>query len=243
MPISTLTKADFEPKSFEEAAEHFGKKAALTSEAFDRLTDEAKAHAFKVAGMHKARLIQRARDVVHKAIRDGTPFREVRLKLLALFDTDGVPPPALSRLRLAFTQNGQQAYNDARREALDDPEIAAAFPFRMYLTVGNGRPGFRGVRPEHAALHGLVFTWDDPFWDAHTPPWGFGCRCFFRPLTRGQVKRMGVKVRNLGYVRKGIRVGGRRKRGMEADPRFARGEFDLTGIDKELRKAVEEMVK
>ena len=175
MPLSVITKSDFEPKTADQAAKHFARKAALTSEAFERLSNEAKAHAFRIAGVHKINLVQRARDIVHAGIRDGAPFAEIRQALMTVFDTEGVPRLSLARLRLVFQQNAHQAYNDGRREALDDPEQARVFPFRQYLTVGNGTPGVRGVRPTHAALHGLVFKWDDPFWDSHTPPWEYGC--------------------------------------------------------------------
>ena len=241
MPISLLTKTDFEPKSLAEAERHFAKKAALTADVFERLSVEAKQHAFRVAAVHKAGLIQRIRDVVKRAVRDGTPWPNVRRELMALFDTGGVPRPALGRLRTMFTMNTQQAYNDARRETLDDPEITGAFPFRQYLTVGNGTPGFKNVRATHAALHGLILRWDDPFWDSHTPPWEFGCRCSFVALTPGQVKKMG-KVRDLAYVRKRIKVPGEKRRGIKANPKFVRGDFDLSGIDAELRKALEEMI-
>ena len=245
MPLSVITKADFRPKTAAAAAKAFAKKAALSSEAFDKLSNEAKRHAFRIAGVHKAGLIQRARDVVHGAIRDGTGYDRVQRELLKLFDTEGVPPPALHRLRLVFQQNSLQAYHDARREALDEPEMAAMFPYRQYLTVGNGTPGVRGVRPTHAALHNLVFKWDDPFWDNHTPPWEYGCRCFFRGLTVRQVQRMRVRITGGDYVRKRIKVPGQKKRGIKPDPRFQRGkedEFDLSKIDAELRKAVESMI-
>ncbi len=243
MPISLLTKTDFEPKSLAEAERHFSKKAALTSNLFERLSVEAKQHAFRVAAVHKAGLIQRIRDVVKRAIRDGTPWPNVRRELMGLFDTGGVPRPALSRLRTMFTMNTQQAYNDARRATLDDPEITEAFPFRKYLTVGNGTAGYKNVRATHAALHGLILRWDDPFWDSHTPPWDYGCRCSFVALTPGQVKKMRKPVRDLTYVRKRIKVPGQKRRGIAANAAFVRGDFDLSAIDKELRKALEEMIR
>ncbi|MCH7995014.1 MAG: hypothetical protein IIB57_11305, partial [Planctomycetes bacterium] len=67
--------------------------------------------------------------------------------------------------------------------------MGAFFPFRQYLTVGNGTAGINSVRPEHAMLHGLVFRVDDEFWEYHEPPWEEGCRCFTRGLTEGQVRR------------------------------------------------------
>ena len=243
MPINAITQDDFEPRTMDEAARHFAKKAALTDDVFQRLSAAAKQRAFRVATLHKAHLVQRARDIVHRAIRDGTPYGEVRRQLLTIFDTEGIPRPALHRLRTVFQQNVQQAYNDARREVLDEPEISEAFPFRQYLTVGNGTPGVRNVRPEHAALHGLVFAWNDPFWDAHTPPWDWGCRCTIVALTENQVRRMRVKVRNLGYIRRRIRVPGRGGRGIGAKAAFARDTTNLAGVDRELREALEEMLK
>ena len=242
MTLAVLAKPDFKPRTADAAGRHFASKVALTSTAFDTLSNEAKGHAVRIAGVHKARLIQRARDAVHRGIRDGTPWPKLRAELLELFDTEGVPPPALSKLRFTFQQNAMQAYNDGRREMLDDPDVQQMFPYRMYLTVGNGTAGVRGVRPEHAALHRLVLKADDPFWDHHTPPWGYGCRCTFVALTRAQARKLGVAVRDLNYVRKRIRVPGQRKRGIAADPRFVRGGFDLAAIDRELRRAVERMI-
>ncbi len=240
MPLSAITKTDFEPKPATEAARSFARKVALPANVVERLSDKAKARVFRMAGVHKARLIQRVRDVMERAIRDGTDFRDVRRLLLEAFDSEGVPAPALHRLRLTFQQNAMEAYNDSRREMLDDPVVTKGFPFRQYLTVS---PGNASVRPTHAALHGLVFRWNDPFWDDHTPPWEYGCRCTFVALTAGQVKSMGVKVRGVGYVRKRIRVPGQKGRGIAANAAFARGKFNLSGIESELRKALEESLR
>lgn len=243
MTVSILAKTDFAPRSANDAARHFAKKAALTDDVFASLSAAAKRYAFRVAGVHKAHLIQDVRDKILAAIEKGTNWSQVQRELLAKFDTEGVPRPALHRLKMMFTTNAQQAYNDARRDVLDDAEISEAFPFRQYLTVGNGVAGVNNVRAEHAALHGKVFAWDDPFWDEHTPPWGFNCRCTFVALTAGQVKGLGVKVLDLDYVRTRIPVPGTNKRGIAAQPEFARGgTFDLSGIDAELRSALERMI-
>jgi len=240
--ISIVTRTDFAPTTFEAARRQFAKKAAMTSDDFARLTASAKQRAFRVATVNKARLIQRVRDAVETAIATGEPWPTLRRRLATMFDSQGVPLVSLPRLRQMFRLNAQQAYNDARREVLDDPEITVAFPFRMYQTVGNGTAGVRGVRPEHAALHGLVFAWDDPFWDAHTPPWDYGCRCTMVALTAGQVKRMGKTVHNLGYVRRRVRVTGRKKRGIAANPNFPRGALNLEGLADDLRKKIEAMI-
>jgi len=74
--------------------------------------------------------------------------------------------------------------------ATREPHIIEAFPYFEWLTVGNGVPGINGVRAEHAALHGLVFRWDDPLWELFYPPIDEWCRCNVVPMTPGQVRKV-----------------------------------------------------
>lgn len=64
-------------------------------------------------------------------------------------------------------------------------ENADLYPNLQYRTVGDA-----DVRPSHALLHGLILPLNDPFWITHTPPLGFGCRCWVtqtdRPVKRNE---------------------------------------------------------
>jgi SPP1 gp7 family putative phage head morphogenesis protein len=173
----------------------------------------------------------------------GVPDREGSLGASDPAGTENhraVDRTSLAHLRTVFNQNVDTAYNDARREVLDEPEMREAFPYRQYLTVGNGTPGVNGVRATHAALHGLIFRSDDPFWDRFTPPWEWGCRCMIVPVTDNQVK--GRRVRDAEYVDKKIRVAGEKRRGIRPHPAFDRRRDLLKGIEGELRGALEAML-
>lgn len=233
MTISVLTEGDFEPQPATAARARFADKAALTSEVFERLSTEAKQRAFRIAGVNNARLIQAVRNRIAKSIERGTTWADVRRELTRLFAAAGEELPGLARLRQAIITNTQQAYNDQRRELLDAER--ETFPYWQYLTVGNGTPGVNGVRDTHAALHGLIFRADDPFWDAHYPPWDFNCRCYVVALTEGQARATGREPSSLRQVRRELRIG--------ANPAFDRsGTFDLRNINAELTAALEEML-
>jgi SPP1 gp7 family putative phage head morphogenesis protein len=256
LSLDILTHEDFKPRTAEQSRREFAKKPGLPSDLFDKLTAQQQRNAFRIATVNNARLVQHARTLVERGIADGTSFADLQRELLELFESAKIPRPALHRLRLAIRQNTMQAYSDARRATLDLPEVAGAFQFRQYMTVGNGTPGVRNVRPEHAVLHGKVFARDDPFWARFTPPWDFGCRCTFLALTAGQVTRGRTTVWTYsgGAIRPAAATkqpGGKRGRakGVRLQPKKGFGgpsqdiRFDLSKLDDDLRRAIEEQIK
>lgn len=239
MPIKALATEDFSPMSFVEAQKKFGKKLALTHKQFQALETKYKSAAFRVNGIHNARMVQRIRDLLETAIKDGRPFIDLQRQILAELKVKGIPQPALFRIRFAFLENVRQSYADARADTLNDPDITDAFPFRKYKTVGNGKAGVRNVRPEHAALHDKVFRWNDPLW-RRGPPFDFGCRCTTIALTAGQVKSRRSVVWTLkgGTIRPLSPKVKRKRFKLGTNPEYARasGEFDLDGLAADLKK-------
>ncbi len=160
-------------------------------------------------------------------------------------------------MRLVFRQNAFSAYSVARRRKLEDPEIAVAFPFWQYLTVGNGRHGINNVRDEHADLHGKVLAMKDRFWGRFYPPWQWNCRCFVRAMTKGQVVRGrltiwtyrgGAVVVNHALMNELMGRGrgrGRKPVRIKPDPKFDfprdvqdPQQFDLKRLDAEIAAAL-----
>jgi hypothetical protein len=246
MPINVLTDYDFRARPAAEAAAHFGKKVPLASEVFEKLSAPNRARAFRLAGVHNARVVQRVRDLVKRGIREGWSVREVRLLTERLLAGEGIPELSANYVRLMFQQNALTAYAVERTQTLSDPDIVEEFPFWQYLTVGNGTPGVNGVRATHAALHGKVFKWNDAFWNHFHPPWEWGCRCFVRPMTASQVAREQLEVINYGFVRTQLEVPGESRKGIKPNPGFdfprdlSLDEVSLKGLDVELREAIGE---
>ena len=55
------------------------------------------------------------------------------------------------------------------------------FPFLKYDTVGDAV-----VRPDHAALDGVIKAVNDVFWDSYYPPNGWNCRCDVQRLDEAE---------------------------------------------------------
>lgn len=235
MPIEVITEDDFEPMPASEAAKHFESRAAVSNEEFDRLSKAAKEKAFRILNVNKARLIQAARDTIKRAIESGSDYGETIRAISDMLAAEGEAGPSIARLRQTFLHHAHRAYADAQWKSLNDPDVVEAFPFLMYRSLGD-----TSVRATHAALDGLVFRRDDPFWDRFRPPWEYGCRCYVDPVSAEEVEAKGIKLANDEYVRKQLQVGDG-QRGIQPNPDFnLEGlEFDLSALDEELRQAVE----
>jgi SPP1 gp7 family putative phage head morphogenesis protein len=73
---------------------------------------------------------------------------------------------------LAVEKQGIFANSAAAERWLGFAENADLYPNLEWRTAGDA-----DVRAEHAILQGLILPVTDPFWNVHTPPLGFGCRC------------------------------------------------------------------
>jgi SPP1 gp7 family putative phage head morphogenesis protein len=80
------------------------------------------------------------------------------------------------RLETIYETNLQVAYMAGRYAGMMAATRYA--PWWEYSAVMDSR-----TRPQHAALNGLVFRYDDPFWSTWYPPNGFRCRCRVIPRT------------------------------------------------------------
>jgi SPP1 gp7 family putative phage head morphogenesis protein len=185
-----------------EAIRFFAEKPPVTPEVFARLTAQAKARAFTVAGVMQEDLLAELYHEVDKALREGTAFAEFQASAGELFARRGLAGPNPWHLETVFRNNIQSAYMAGRYHQMVDPEVLGRRPFWQYETVGDAQ-----VRPEHAAQHGKVYPAQHPFWAFWYPPNGHNCRCDVISLSGQEVAARGLPVQKHmeGYPDEGWR--------------------------------------
>lgn len=166
---------------FAEQIDFFRKKLNLPTERWDDIWKAAHDRAFIVAGAMKADLLADLRTAVERG--KGTTqetfrkaFREIVKKHgWTGWTGEGTISGEAWRTRVIYETNLRTSWAAGRRRQLTDPDLLQARPFWRYVHSGLALE----PRPEHKAWSdaGLTLPADHPFWDTHSPPNGWGCRC------------------------------------------------------------------
>ncbi len=172
------------PVPHDEATAFIRSKPVVSREVFDGLVPELKARAITVTGIENANVVQNVRDRIAD-LPQGADWDAVKSDLV-----DQISPwlrggeeggaAAERRAETLMRAHGFQAYSGAMDQVMDRQK--AAFPYAMYITADDDK-----VRDSHDALAGLILPVDDPFWDTHTGPWEWGCRCSKVPMAADEV--------------------------------------------------------
>jgi hypothetical protein len=85
------------------------------------------------------------------------------------------------RLKTIYRVNMRSAYQKGQ---YDRTMASSIHPYLMYR-IG---PSVHH-RKEHESWDGLILPKDDPFWDSHFPPNGWGCKCYTRAVTEARKKQ------------------------------------------------------
>lgn len=164
-----------EPVPHDEAAKLIADKPIISREVFDQLPQELQARAFTITGIEDFDVLQSVRDRIAD-LPQGANWDEVKKDVLSELSPWMNPQAAEKRAELLMRHHSFSAYAAAQAREMD--AMADIFPFRQYISTGDG-----GVRPTHASLNGLILPSSHPFWHTHTPPWEFNCRCDVVELT------------------------------------------------------------
>jgi SPP1 gp7 family putative phage head morphogenesis protein len=174
---------------FREAIDFLRSKKVVDDEEFERLSRAAQARAFKVAGLSDRYVLETMKASLQAAMEKGETINGWLGGLEETLGNAGLGGAAENswHMRLVARQNLYTAYSAGRWQQMR--KVRQARPYLQYVTVGDDR-----VRPEHAALDGVIKRADDPWWRKYYPPNGWGCRCLAVSLSEDELQAEGLKV-------------------------------------------------
>lgn len=174
----------------------------LTWDWYD-IWQDAHKKTFTVAKVMREDVLKDIRSSVDKALSEGKTFHEFKKELKPILqkkgwwgeqivvDTKGnaekVQMGSLSRLKNIYSVNMQTAYMTGRYQT--QIENTDNRPYWEYVAVMDA-----STRPEHAMLNGLIYRYDDPFWNAFYPPNGWRCRCRVNALSKRNLESKGIPL-------------------------------------------------
>jgi len=190
----------------QEIVDYFRSKGFEISFRWQDVWQDAHKRAFTVAGVTKADVLKTLRSSVTDALSEGKTLREFKqdlepkLRELGWWGEREIIDPETGevrttelgsphRLRTIYRTNLQTSYMAGRFRSQQDNIDRR--PYWRYVAVLDP-----STRPSHAERHGTVLRADDPWWDEHYPPNGWGCRCRVQSLSERQVERRGLNVQD-----------------------------------------------
>lgn len=181
--------------TFAEQLEYFRSKLPLPTERWNELADSEHDHAFVIAGLTKADLLNDAKDLVERAIASGTGLDEFKQQFRRLIGRRGwMEESTDSRLRTIYDTNLRRSYAAGRYRQMSDPEVLSDRPYWMWRHR-TPDPEFGGTpRANHKALNNQIFPASHPFWKKAFPACAFGCRCTAFSVSQSYMERNGLKA-------------------------------------------------
>ncbi|OCG64579.1 PBECR2 nuclease fold domain-containing protein [Gilliamella sp. GillExp13] len=180
-----MANLSFGSLPFKEQIEFFRRKANVPTNGYADIYNSEHDYAFVVAGANRNALLNDFRVAIDKAISQGTTLEEFRKDFAEIVEKHGWSYNGSFswRTRIIYETNLNSSYQAGRYQQLRD----AKFPYLEYLHSDY----VEHPRELHQSWDHLVLNFNDPWWNTHFPPNGYGCQCRVRGRTKGDLKRMG----------------------------------------------------
>lgn len=181
----------------------------VTAESYRNLTASEIAKVYTIARITDLDMLNDIKQSMIKAADNGQAFADWRKDILQHLQNKGWLHPnghdgkviidptsgevfgAPRRLENIYRTNMQTAYSAGQYQGY--MANIDSRPYWMYDAVGDHR-----TRPAHAAMDGLVYRYDDPFWATFYPPNGYRCRCSVIALSERDIQRDGKVLSQSG---------------------------------------------
>ena len=187
-----------------DALDYFRSKGYKKSFDFRDIEPEEHAYSFTVAKAMRTDILQDIRGSIDDALAKGTTFETFKDSLKPTLQEKGwwgvkeMVDPATGekrevklgssrRLKTIFDTNMRTAYAAGQWQQIQAAK--GALPYLRYVCMMDGRE-----RPEHRAWHNTVKPVDDPWWNTHYPPCGWGCRCTVQQIGDADLQDLGLKL-------------------------------------------------
>lgn len=189
-----------------EALDYIKNKNLKVGFSYKDVWNEEHATAFTVAKAMQIDVLSDLKKAVEKAIEDGQSFETFKKNIKPTLQqkgwwgkkkmTDPLTGDVIDaqlgsdrRLKTIYNVNLRSAYQKGQ---YDRTMASDLHPYLIYR-VGNSVKH----RDQHLAWNGLILPKDDPFWDSHFPPNGYGCKCYTRAVSEARKKKYeneGIKI-------------------------------------------------
>jgi len=211
-----MAEIKIERTPFKEAIEFFKKKQEKRpSQSYTDLLNSEHDRAFVIAGVTDVGLLTDVHGLLTKSMQDGTTFEQFKKEFEKTIEGRWLPtsktgePNTGWRARVIYDTNIRTAYSAGQRE--QRLRVKELLPYWRYIHTGESKV----PRQEHLKWHGLVLRWDDPWWNTHTPPNGWGCTCDVEACDDIDLREMGkdgpddappIEMRTVRYGNRDIEV-------------------------------------
>lgn len=172
---------DFKQGEYKEAVDYIKQKINLPTKRWNDLKGAMHTRAFTVAGAMRADILLDFRKAVERAIEKGDTLQDFRDNFYNIASKWRASDPSFDekmqrpkygawRSKVIYQTNVITAAAAAQeRQARALPDV---FTHAKYVCMM-----LPGSREEHKAWNGTVLPVNDPWWEKHSPPNGFGCLC------------------------------------------------------------------
>ena len=161
---------------------------------------EEHSYAFTVAKATEMDVLTSLHGAVLKSIEQGQTLRQFKKELIPTLQklgwwgrqtaTDSITgetgPVQLGsprRLKTIYNANIRTAHAAGQWQRMERTKDDLPYILR---TLGPSREH----RPDHVEWHGTLLPIDDPFWDTHFAPSGWGCKCHQRQVSQSEHNRL-----------------------------------------------------
>ena len=178
---------------FAEQIQFFRQKIDLPTRHWTDLWQEAHDRAFVVAGAMQADLLADLHTAALKGIAEGTTlatFRKDFKEIVARtgwtgWTGEGTAAGRAWRTRVIYETNLRTSYAAGRWAQIQ--EVKPNRPYLLYRHNDN----VLTPRPLHQSWNGKILAADDPWWQTHYPPNGWGCQCTAFAVDEEYLRRQG----------------------------------------------------